>query len=336
MHSSAGSDGLSLSRSDVEAAAARLQGVAVPTPLLESPLLNRRLGFRLLVKAEPLQRTGSFKFRGAYNTIVQLDDSARTRGVIAYSSGNHGQGVAAAASLLDVPATIVMPSDAPRIKLESTRAWGAEVVLYERSSENREAIGARIANRTGATLIKPYDEPQVIAGQGTIGLEIVRQAGALGGRPDAVLVPCGGGGLMSGIALALSGHWPETGLWTAEPEGFDDTARSLAAGHRVENPPGAASICDALLAPTPGELTFAILRRHRVRGVTVTDKSVRHAMACAFRYFKLVVEPGGAAALAAALDSKTEWEGRSVLCVCSGGNVDPLLFADILRDCDAS
>jgi len=331
MRSCRNSDDYAVGLADIEAAASRLAGVVLETPLLESPLLNRQIGFRLLIKAEPLQLTGSFKFRGAFNAIAQLDARARTAGVIAYSSGNHAQGVAAAAALQAVPATIVMPSDAPRIKIDNTRAFGAEVVLYDRASENREEIGQRIADGSGATLVRPYDEPWVIAGQGTIGLELVRQAEGRDIRPSAVVVPCGGGGLCSGIALALSRDWPETQVWTAEPDGFDDTARSLAIGRRVAAQTGATSICDALLAPMPGKLTFPILKGLGVRGVAVPDDSIKRAMACAFRHFKLVVEPGGAAALAAALDSSVPWKG-AVICICSGGNVDPALYAKVLRD----
>lgn len=332
MRSCSGSDGYAVSLSDIEAAAARLAGVAVETPLLESPLLNRQLGCRLLIKAEPLQLTGSFKFRGAYNAIAQFDDPARKAGVIAYSSGNHAQGIAAAAAMREVPATIVMPSDAPRIKVDNTRAFGAKVVMYDRGSEDREEIGAKIASDSGATLVRPYDEPQVIAGQGTIGLELVRQSEDRGIRPSSVVVPCGGGGLSSGIALALSREWPDTQVWTAEPDGFDDTARSLAAGRRLEVAPGASSICDALLAPAPGYLTFPILNGLGVRGLAVPDESVKRAMACAFRHFKLVVEPGGAVALATVLDGRARWQAMTVICVCSGGNVDPALYAEILQD----
>lgn len=330
MPSSRGSERFAVSPADIEAAAARLDGVAVRTPLLESPLLNRDLGYRLLVKAEPLQLTGSFKFRGAYNTIASFGDAAREAGVLAYSSGNHAQGVAAAASMLGVRATIVMPADAPRIKIDGTRAWGAEIVPYDRATEDREAIGSRIARDSGAMLVKPYDEPLVIAGQGTIGLELLHQAGRRDLQPAAVIIPCGGGGLTSGVALALAERWPHTQVFTAEPEGFDDTARSLAAGHRVGIEPGGPSLCDALLAPMPGELTFPILRRLGVRGLTVGEDAVKDAMRTAFRHFKLVVEPGGAVALAAALDGATAWQGGSVLCVCSGGNVDPVTYAEIL------
>lgn len=335
MSSSRGSDGYAVSQADVTAAAARLAGVAVRTPLLEAPLLSRELGFRLLVKAEPLQRTGSFKFRGAYNAIAQLDDAQRRAGVVAYSSGNHAQGVAAAAALLEVPATIVMPSDAPRIKLDNTRAWGAQVVLYDRIREDREAIGERIARDSGASLVRPYDDARVIAGQATVGLEIAEQARGAAVEPTAVIAPCSGGGLASGVAFALSMACPTAQVWTAEPEGFDDTARSLAAGHRVEVEAGASSICDALLSPTPGELTFPILKGLGARGVSVSDDSVKRAMATAFRHFKLVVEPGGAAALAAAIDGRLDAAGGAVVCVCSGGNADPQLFAEALRDDDA-
>ena len=317
---------------DIEAAANRLSGVAVRTPLLEAPLLNRELGCRLLIKAEPLQRTGSFKFRGAYNAISQLDEAARKAGVVAFSSGNHAQGVAAAASMLGAPATIVMPKDAPAIKIANTRSWGAEVVLYDRYTEDRDAIGARIARETGATLVKPYDNPGVIAGQGTVGLEIVEQCREAAVTADAVVVPCGGGGLSAGVVLAVTALSPDTGVWTAEPEGWDDTARSLAAGERKAVDGTVRTICDALLPPTPGELTFPILRELAAGGLAAGDEAVKRAMATAFNHFKLVVEPGGAAALAAVLDGRIDYRGRTVVCICSGGNVDPAQFADILRE----
>lgn len=335
MNSSPGSDDFAVSLADVDDAVSRLAGVAVRTPLLESPLLNERLGFRILVKAETLQRTGSFKFRGAYNAIAQLDEAGRKAGVVAFSSGNHAQGVAAAASLLGAPATIVMPADAPRIKIKNTKAWGAEVVLYDRVKEDREEIGARIARDSGANLIKPYDDARVIAGQATVGVEIAEQAREAGVEPAAVVAPCSGGGLSSGIALALSGPCPDARVWTAEPAAFDDTARSLATGNRVSVQPGSTSICDALLTPEPGELTFPILKGLGVRGLAVTEDSVKHAMAMAFGYFKLVVEPGGAAALAAVLDGFPGSGGKPVICVCSGGNADPAAYAEILRDFSA-
>jgi threonine dehydratase len=248
---------------DIRAAAERLAGVAVRTPLLEAPLLNAQIGGRLLIKAEPLQRTGSFKFRGAYNRMSLIPEAERAKGVVAFSSGNHAQGVAAAAGILGLPATVVMPSDAPAIKRANTEALGAKVVLYDRHRDDRDAIGAEITNRTGATIVRPYDDPAIIAGQGTVGLEIAEQVTALGVRPDAVLVCCGGGGLVSGTALALSETLPGVPVWCVEPEQFDDTRRSLEAGQRQTNPSDARSICDALLSPTPGVLTFELNRQLR-------------------------------------------------------------------------
>lgn len=317
---------------DIQAAAGRLKGVAVRTPLLESPLLSDELGYRLLIKAEPLQRTGSFKFRGAYNAISQFDDAARKAGVVAFSSGNHAQGVAAAARMLGVPATIVMPKDAPAIKIANTRAWGADVVLYDRNTEDREAIGADIAGQTGATLVKPYDNPHVMAGQGTIGIEIAEQSREAGLSSDMVLVPCGGGGLSSGVTLAIAHQSQATKVWVTEPEGWDDTARSIKAGERLTVDGKTKTICDALLPPTPGELTFPIIRDLSAGGLAVGDEAVKKAMATAFRHFKLVVEPGGATSLAAVLDRQIDCRGKTVVCVCSGGNADPALYAQILRE----
>jgi len=315
---------------DIRAAAERIKGKAVLTPLLESPPLNARLGGRLLVKAEALQRTGSFKFRGAYNTLVQFDERQRLGGVVTYSSGNHAQGIAAAAQMLGIPATIVMPADAPQIKIANTKGYGAEVVLYDRYKESREEVGAKIARERGATIVAPYDEPQVIAGQGTAGLEIAAQAKALGATLDAVITCCGGGGLTAGIALAITSESPGTPIYTAEPESFDDTRRSLAAGERVSNDPAARSICDALLAPTPGALTFAINRRLLKGGFAVSDTEVRRAMGTAFNDLKLVVEPGGAAALAAVLSGKFPLAGKTVAVTASGGNVDRETFTAAL------
>ena len=308
---------------DIEAASERLAGKAVLTPLLEFPVLNERLGARVLLKAENLQRTGSFKFRGAYNTISRLPEAARGAGVVAYSSGNHAQGVAAAAALVGVPATIVMPADAPAIKMENTRGYGAEVVIYDRYSESREQVAEHLAAERGATLVRPYDDPDIIAGQGTCGLEIARQAEVLGVRLDHLLVCCGGGGLTAGCALAVSELSPGTAIHTVEPAGFDDTARSLAAGERLANAPGARSFCDALLGPTPGELTFEINRRLVADGLVVDDAEVAEAMAFAFRNLKLVVEPGGAVTLAALLSGKLKIAGKTVAATLSGGNVDP-------------
>jgi threonine dehydratase len=314
---------------DVEAAAERLRGVAVRTPLLESEALNDRVGGRVLLKTECLPRTGSFKLRGAYNAISQIEADA----VVAYSSGNHAQGVAAAAKLLGKAATIVMPADAPAIKVENTRAYGAEVRLYDRAIESREAIGAEIAARTGAALIRPYDDPQIIAGQGTVGLEVAEQARERGAVLDVALAPCGGGGLIAGCALALAEAFPEIAIYAVEPAGLDDTRRSLEAGARQTNAPEAISICDALLVPTPGELTFAINRQLLAGGLVVSDDEVRDAMAFAFRHLKLVVEPGGAVALAAVLSGKLPLEQRTAAVVLSGGNVDPALFAAAITGC---
>jgi threonine dehydratase len=314
----------------VRMAAARLQGKAVATPLLSSPRLDAALGCRVLVKAECLQHTGSFKFRGAYNALSQLAAAARRAGVVAYSSGNHAQGVAAAAQLLSMPAVIVMPSDAPAIKIANTRSYGAEIVLYDRYRESREGLAARIAAERGAELLPPYDDVRVIAGQGTIGLEIAAQAAASGLTIDVMIASCSGGGLVTGCALALSDTSPTTAVYTAEPEGLDDMRRSLAAGERVSNDPAARSICDALLAPMPGEITFALARRLVAGGFAVSDDEVRRAMRTAFEELKLVLEPGGAAALAAVLAEKLDLRGKTVAVVASGGNVDRAVFVDSL------
>jgi threonine dehydratase len=315
---------------DIADAAERLRPHAVRTPLLENAQLNQRLGGRLLLKAEPVQRTGSFKFRGAYNRVSRLNADERARGVVAYSSGNHAQGVACAAGLCFAPAVIVMPADAPRVKLANTRALGAEVVTYDRRADDREAIGDALARERGLTLVRPYDDPWVVAGQGTVGLEIAEQCEELHLTPDAVLVPCGGGGLVAGTATALRGRQPGVAVYAVEPEGFDDTARSLAAGRRMANSGSGHSMCDALLAPMPGELTFAINRELLAGGLIVSDAEVEGAMATAFHYFKLVVEPGGAVALAAVLSGKASVAGRAIVAVASGGNVDPAYFAAVL------
>lgn len=317
---------------DVRAAAARIAGHAVVTPLLESAALNRLIGGRLLAKAEPLQRTGSFKFRGAYNTIAQLDPAARAAGVIAFSSGNHAQGVALAASLFGAHATIVMPADAPAVKIANTRAYGAEVIFYDRANGDREAIAADIIARTGAALVRPYDDRRVIAGQGTIGLEIAAQAAEAGAKLDSVVVCCGGGGLVAGCALALADAAPGVPVFAAEPAGFDDTARSLAAGARLVNQPGNKTICDAIMTPTPGVITFEINRRLLAGGLVVTDAEVERAMSLALEHLKIVVEPGGAVALAAALSGKLATEGRSIAVVLSGGNVDRDLLTRVMSE----
>jgi len=315
---------------DIEAASERLRGHAVVTPLLEYPELNERCGARILIKAECLQRTGSFKFRGAFNKIGQIPQAARAGGVVAYSSGNHAQGVAAAARLLGLAATIVMPADAPAIKIENTRASGAEVVFYDRHGESREAVAERLLAERRATLVRPYDDPDIIAGQGTCGLEIARQAEAAGARLDAALVCCGGGGLIAGTATALRAIDPAVAVYAVEPAGFEDTARSLASGRRETNDPAARSFCDALLAPTPGALTFAVNRRLLAGALAVDDREVGAAMRYAFRALKLVVEPGGAVALAALLAGKFDARGKTLALTLSGGNVDPALFCRVL------
>jgi threonine dehydratase len=311
---------------DIEAAAARLAGIARRTPLLAGTPLDEVTGGRLLFKAECLQRNGSFKFRGAYNRLVQLDAAARRAGVVAFSSGNHAQGVAAAARMLGIPATIVMPADAPVIKLENTRALGAEVVLYDRFTDDREGIARRIVAERGATLVPAYDDPHIVAGQGTAGLELVQQARELGLTPDQVLVPTSGGGLTAGTAIAVRTLAPAAAVYGVEPEAFDDTRRSLAAGTLLKNPPEARSICDALQSSPPGRITFAINRKLLAGVLTVSDPEVEAAMARAFRDLKLVVEPGGAVALAAALAEKLPLAGRTTVIILSGGNVDPATF----------
>ena len=316
----------------IEAAAARLAGKAIRTPLLEPAPLALTTGARVFVKPEPLQRTGSFKFRGAYNKIAQIPAERWSAGVVAYSSGNHAQGVAAAAQLLGVPATIVMPADAPEIKINNTKGYGAEVVLYERNSQSRERLAQSLADERGATLVRPYDDPDIIAGQGTCGLEIAEQAEAAGAKLDTLLVCCGGGGLTAGVSLAITNRSPGTKIYTVEPEDFDDTARSLAAGERREIVPGATSFCDALLSPKPGELTFSINRELVTAGLSVSDGEVAEAMRFAFRALKLVVEPGGAVALAAVLSGKLDLRSQSAALVLSGGNVDPDLYSKILAD----
>ena len=311
---------------DIEGAARRLDGATVRTPLLENQRVNDRLGGRLLVKAECLQRTGSFKLRGAYNFLRLMSEADRRKGVVGWSSGNHAQGLAEAARLLGIKATIVMPADAPALKLANTRASGATVVTYDRVKESREEIGRRIARETGATVVPPYDHPWILTGQGTVGLEIVEQAKALGVTLDAVAAPCSGGGLITGIALAVKALSPTTGVHSGEPAGFDDLARSLAAGIKQTNDRLAGSICDALLAPTPGDVTFPLARKLLGPGLVVDDEQVLDAMEVAFREYKIVVEPGGAVALAAALTGKLAVTGRSVAVVCSGGNVDHATF----------
>ena len=315
---------------DIDAAARVLAPHAVRTPLLSSPALDERLGAKVFFKPEMLQRTGSFKFRGAFNKLSSIPQAARNGGVVAFSSGNHAQGVAAAARILGMRATIVMPADAPASKRERTKGYGAEVVLYDRDREDREAIARDIAGQRGATLVPPYDDPKIIAGQGTVGREIAEDLAAANSSPDIVIAPASGGGLIAGIATAVKARFPQAAVMCAEPEGFDDHARSLRAGHREAHDAKGRTICDALMALIPGEITFAINGRLLAQGIVASDAEVGTAMAFAFRELKLVVEPGGAVALAALLAGRIEARGKTIVIVLSGGNVDADLFAKLI------
>ena len=316
----------------IRAAAERLDGHVRRTPLLLSPFLDEIAGRRVFVKAENLQHTGSFKFRGGWSAVSALTEDQKKQGVIAFSSGNHAQGVAAAAAAHDVPAVIVMPADAPAVKIENTRALGAEVVLYDRAGgESREAASQPFVEDRGMTLVRPYDEPLVIAGQGTTGLEIAEQANEAGISQADVLVCAGGAGLSAGIALALEETAPGFKVRTCEPEGFDDVRISLEAGEITPHGSAPKGLCDAILTPEPGELTFPILKRIAGAGIAVTDEEVKRAMALAFNRLKIVLEPGGAVSLAAALFHQDALTMDTVIAVTTGGNVDPALFADVLR-----
>lgn len=320
-------EGFPASIHDIHRAARLLAPVAVRTPMLESTWLNQLAGRRVLIKAEVLQRTGSFKFRGAWNAISVMDEVSRRRGVIAYSSGNHAQGIAHAASLFGVPAVVVMPADSPALKLSNTKALGATVVTYDRAGgESREALGQSLAAERGLSLIRPYDEPMVIAGQGTLGLEIAEQAREMGVNDADVLVCCGGGGLSAGVAIALHSEAPGLRVRPVEPSRADDTARSLIAGQRLANKGQPDTICDAIVTPMPGELTFPVLQRLVGPGLSVDDDAVLDAMALALMRLKLVVEPGGAVALAAALNPASV-QGDAVICVLTGGNADPAMIS---------
>ena len=316
---------------DIEAAASRIAPYAVVTPLIEHPALNQRAGGRVFLKLETLQRTGSFKFRGAFNRISPISENDRAKGVLAFSSGNHAQGVAAAAALLGIRATIVMPSDAPRAKIDGTRMLGAAIVEYDRRTEDREAIAAKLQAESGATLVNPFDDPFVVAGQGTAGLEIARQAKEQGVSLAAVLVPCSGGGLASGISLAMASASPGTKVLSVEPENFDGMKRSLEAGMRTAAPGGALSMADALMAPKPGHTPFAIARRHIAAGLSVSEDDLARAVSFAFCRLKLVVEPGGAAALAAVLAGKIATRDRATAIVLSGANCDPATVVDCCK-----
>lgn len=315
---------------DIEQAAQRLQGLAVRTPLLQHPALNERIGGRVLLKAESLQRVGAFKFRGAYNAVAQIDRASFPGGVVACSSGNHAQGIAAAASLCGMPAVLVMPSDAPALKAARTKSYGAEVITYERATEDRFQLASDLAAERAAHLVHPFDDRHVMAGQGTVGLELMQQAASLDAALDAVLVCTAGGGLLSGVAVAVKALRRTATVHSVEPVGFDDFARSLAVGRRVQNAARSGSICDALLVDQPGELTFATARQLCGAGIVVTDNDAAEAVRFAFLELKLVLEPGGAVALAALLSGKFNAEGRTVAAVLSGGNVDPAQFAKII------
>lgn len=314
---------------DIRTAATRIAPYTVHTPLVESPRLNDWLGFRLLVKAECLQHTGSFKLRGATNTVMSLADSITD--VVAYSSGNHAQAVARAASLRGMRAVIVMPEDAPVMKIEGTKAYGAEVVTYDRYNESREEIGGTIAAERGAELIPPFEDARVMAGQGTVGLEIAQQCAEMGVTPDHVISCCGGGGLIAGVSTAIRAELPMAKIWAAEPVDFDDTIRSLASGSIETVDPAARSICDAVVTPAPGEMTFAINRTTLTGGFGVSDDLVLRVMATAFKHLKLVIEPGGAVALAAALDRRLPADTVCAVAVASGGNVDAGMFTRALQ-----
>lgn len=316
----------------IESAAKRLAGVSVRTPLLQNFELDAAAGGKVLVKPECLQVTGSFKIRGAYNFLSQLSSEQARSGVVAFSSGNHAQGVAAAGRMLGIRTAIVMPEDAPRAKLDNTRRLGGEVITYDRYTGDREAIAREVAAERGAVVVPSYDHDYIIAGQGTVGLEIAEQSAELGMEPDQVLVCCGGGGLIAGSATALKARLPNVSVHTVEPENFDDTARSLRTGNRESVDDSARSICDALQAHMPGELTFAINQALLGDGLTVSDDDVRAAMRFAFKHLKLVVEPGGAVALAAVLAGKIDTSGKTTAIVLSGGNVDSDLFAEIQRE----
>lgn len=316
---------------DIEDAARQIEGVAIRTPLLHSEALDAATGGRIFVKAEPLQRTGSFKFRGAVNRIFRLTEAEKARGVVAYSSGNHAQAVARASTLAGVRSVIVMPADAPRLKIEATRGYGAEVVLYDRTHEVREEVAARVlAANPGATLVPPFEDPFIVAGQGTAAREAILDLKAQGSAPDAVLSPASGGGLMAGTALSFEALAPRAARYAVEPAEFDDMARSMISGKRETNARTAGGLCDALLTPTPGEMTFSI-NQPRLAGVfTVTDEEVLRGMAFAFRWLKLVVEPGGCVALAAVLAGKLDLKDQTAVVIASGGNVDPDVFARAL------
>jgi threonine dehydratase len=320
--------GYAISIEDIRDAARQIAGAAVRTPLLELPALNEAAGGRVFVKPENLQRVGAFKFRGAYNRLSRLSDEEKARGVVAFSSGNHAQGVAKAAQMLGIRATIVMPEDAPKLKLANTRGYGADVVLYDRYNEDREQVAKRVVGDSGATVVPPYNDRYIMAGQGTVGLEIAEDLDKLGVVPDMALVNCGGGGLASGTFLALKHAFPDMAGYAVEPEEFDDVARSLESGVIEKVDFGARSVCDALLTPSAGDLTFPVLKGLGIKGLTISDKQAMDAVRFAAISLKLVAEPGGAASLAALLAGKVDMAGKTAVIVLSGGNIEPEMLAD--------
>ncbi len=321
-----------ISRNEIVAASKVLKGRARVTPLLESGVLNARIGGRVLLKPECLQRTGSFKFRGAFNRIAAVPASERGTGVIGWSSGNHAQGVACAARLFGAPATIIMPRDAARMKIAGVRGFGAEIVFYDRHTEGREELGARVIDERGGTFVHPYDDPLVVAGQGTAGLEAAQQMRARDIVPDVALVPCGGGGLVAGVAVGLRSEFPDVDVRTVEPTVHDDMARSLREGQRIPADEGVSTICDSLLPPQVGEIAFDVAQRHMGPGLTITDEEALEAVAFAMLRLKLVVEPGGSAALAAVLSGRIDLKDKTTLVVLSGGNADPAILARALAE----
>jgi threonine dehydratase len=316
---------------DIEIAAESLTGYAVKTPVLESDKVNALLNCRVLLKAENLQRTGSFKFRGAFNMISNLINLQKNKGVVAFSSGNHAQGVAAASRILNIKSTIVMPTDAPQIKINNTRNDGANIVFYNRADANRVKIAEKIIKKTGATLVPPYDAPEIIAGQGTLGLEFIDQVKNRNTKLDYLLGPCSGGGLIAGNAIAFKERSPETLIYCVEPEGYDDTALSLKAGKRKSIKTNINSFCDALLVEIPGKLTFKTNKQLLAGGLVVSQRETANAIQVAFEEYKVVLEPGGAVALAAILSNKISLKGKVIGIICSGGNIDGSTFKDVLE-----
>jgi threonine dehydratase len=316
---------------DILAARERIAGEAVRTPLLHSPFLSERLGARVFLKPECLQRTGSFKFRGAWSAVQALGAVALERGVAAESSGNHAQGVAEAARLVGARATIVMPTDAPEPKRRRTERSGGRIVSFDRATEDRDAVFARTVEKLGAATVHPFNDPFVIAGQGTVGLEIADDCTAFDIEPDIVALPCSGGGLTAGVTLAVKERFPAAKVYTAEPEGFDDYARSLAAGERVRNERRSGSICDALLVPEPGAIGWEINRLRVAGGLVASDREALIAVGLCFDELRLVVEPGGAVALAAILSGRLEVRGKTVVLVLSGGNIGDEMLAEGLN-----